>query len=239
MYLRISLLASLLHFVMSKYQFGPNTRDLRTLFSISPPDPSAKVRPPLPRGSSLQVPPKMKLRALALASGTANYTCDASEDSSSLMASWTFVGIQAELYNLGQNLTLLPLLTGPTPPGRNHGLHFHPEDLDLIGYAIYDAWTDPSGEEFNIASFDFSRKLVKISNDSFVMAKKEDDFSSVADPVNPKVNLPWVILNAVDGKFAKSVLRTNTHGGVPATGHCKRVSEELTIPFLAVYWFYK
>jgi len=90
--------------------------------------------------------------------------------------------------------------------------------------------TSPSGSGLS-PFFDFTKS--QKSKTAFVLAAKAGDIASPGG----SVNIDWLKLTNVQGSLAKDVFRVDTqHGQPPAS--CTVGSPLISVPYVAVYWFY-
>ncbi|ORX55787.1 hypothetical protein DM01DRAFT_1285753, partial [Hesseltinella vesiculosa] len=70
---------------------------------------------------------------------------------------------------------------------------------------------------------------------SFLIGKKT---GSMASPDGTQ-NVPWLVVETVEGNLAKFVSRTQTYGGVPEHPYCDVSKDKwLLVPYTSVYSFF-
>ncbi|KAH8549965.1 hypothetical protein BGW37DRAFT_458358 [Umbelopsis sp. PMI_123] len=110
----------------------------------------------------------------------------------------------------------------------NTTLEYDPSKL--VGFHYFVNYTGVLSPEW-----DLSLSQPDNTDGNHVIAKK---ISQINSPDGPN-NVPWLLVQQVEGSLAKFVTRIITDGGVPRQPNCDpSYDSKLTVPYTALYMFY-
>ncbi|KAA1130979.1 hypothetical protein PGTUg99_020046 [Puccinia graminis f. sp. tritici] len=104
---------------------------------------------------------------------------------------------------------------GKNPGGRSDGKH-----RSTVGHHYFELPQQPTFQIYGLGT---------------VVAEKK---KAVPSPHPEKHGVPWLMLDVVQGNFARTVYRTSTVGGSPPSTRCKATDQPLKVPYSAIYSFW-
>jgi len=177
--------------------------------------------------ANMSIPAGQKPAFVLLGKGVQNYTCTAGVYTTNMAVAELFdasCSVGTPLYSTLPKLALAAGIRSPFPK----------QITALIGSLRF-------GDHY----FQKLSATAASANPVFdLRATKKGDYvavskvTSVASPVTPASTVAWVQLKNVEGSLAQSVFRVETAGGQPPAT-CTKEGEVKTVPYAAMYWFFK
>jgi hypothetical protein len=110
----------------------------------------------------------------------------------------------------------------------NSSLHYEPSKLVGFHYFV------ESGGALS-PEWDLSISQANNAVNSYVIGTK---IGQQASPDGP-TNVPWLLVQGIQGDLARFVVRLQTEGGVPQSPNCNPASDSyLVVPYTALYMFF-
>ncbi|KAF8205293.1 hypothetical protein K438DRAFT_1757278 [Mycena galopus ATCC 62051] len=196
----------------------------------------AAAKMDLPSNQTLLTPVTTAPLFIAVGVGVQNYTCAAAT------STYTTIGAVASLFDISC-LDKTPAFATIQTTAYN-AWHATPSGLSpntigsrvgagaLLGYHYF--VTSPSGTGIS-PKWDFTSTGKFAGNSSaFILAAKAGDITA---PINPTVNVDWLMLNNVEGSLASKVYRIDTVNGQPPSS-CVPGSANISVKYTAKYFLY-
>lgn len=110
----------------------------------------------------------------------------------------------------------------------NSSLHYEPSKLVGFHYFV------ESGGALS-PEWDLSISQANNAVNNYVIGTKTGQQASPDGPTN----VPWLLVQGIQGDLARFIVRVQTEGGVPQSPNCNPASDSyLAVPYTALYMFF-